>query len=201
VGPLPFYFLGLVVLLLLSAFFSGSEAALFSLSRTQIRALKERSPGGKLTARLLEHPRALLVTILICNLTVNVFAASFATSLSLRTFGEAGLWIAFFGMSLVIMLATEVVPKVLGLHWSERVAPVVSAPLALLHTILLPIRIPLGALSDAVTGPFAAIWERHARRTRGKSCSRRCVSRAAKGRWAHSSTKFSPTFSSFAKKW
>jgi len=55
VGPLPFYFLGLIVLLLLSAFFSGSEAALFSLSRTQIRALKERSPGGKLTARLLEH--------------------------------------------------------------------------------------------------------------------------------------------------
>lgn len=153
-GALPFYFLGLIVLLLLSAFFSGSEAALFSLSRTQVRALKERTPGGKLTARLLEHPRALLVTILICNLTVNVFAASFATSVSLRTFGEAGLWIAFFGMSIVIMLATEVIPKVLGLHWSERVAPVVSAPLALLHTVLLPIRIPLSALSDAVTGPI-----------------------------------------------
>jgi len=89
-----------------------------------------------------------------------VFAASFATSLSLRTFGEAGLWIAFFGMSLVIMLATEVVPKVLGLHWSERVAPVVSAPLALLHTILLPIRIPLGALSDTPPIGIEALWIR-----------------------------------------
>ncbi len=153
-GSLPYYFLGLVVLLLLSAFFSGSEAALFSLSRTQTRALRERSPGGRMAARLLERPRALLVTILICNLTVNVFASSFATSLSIRAFGEAGLLIAFFGMSIVVMLATEVVPKVIGLHWSERLAPVLAYPLTILHTLLLPVRIPLAALSDTVTGPI-----------------------------------------------
>jgi putative hemolysin len=179
VGSLPVYFAGLVVLLLLSAFFSGSEAALFSLSRTQTRALKQNSPGGRLAARLLEHPRALLVTILICNLTVNVFASSFATSLSLRTFGQAGLWIAFAGMSIVVMLATEVVPKVVGMHWAQRVAPVLAYPLAVVHTVLLPVRIPLAALSDAVSGPIrrrlgaarpSYTWEelltavRHARR-------------------------------------
>lgn len=153
-GPLPLYFAGLVVLLLLSAFFSGSEAALFSLSRAQIRALKLRSPGGRLAGRLLERPRALLVTVLICNLTVNVFASSFATSLSLRAFGEAGLWVAFAAMSVVVMLATEVVPKVIGLHWSQRVAPVLAYPLALFHALLLPVRVPLAALSDAVTGPI-----------------------------------------------
>jgi putative hemolysin len=154
VGALPYYFLGLVVLLLFSAFFSGSEAVLFSLSRTQTRALRQRSPGGRITARLLEKPRALLVTILILNLTVNVFASSFATSLSLRAFGEAGLVIAFAVMSVVVMLATEVMPKVIGLHWAERVAPVISYPLAFFHAALLPVRVPLAALSDAVTGPI-----------------------------------------------
>lgn len=153
-GALPLYFLGLVVLLLFSAFFSGSEAVLFSLSRTQTRALRQHSPGGRITARLLDEPRALLVTILIVNLTVNVFASSFATSLALHAFGAAGLWIAFVVMSVVVMLATEVVPKVIGLQWAERVAPVISYPLAFFHAALLPVRIPLGALSDAVTGPI-----------------------------------------------
>lgn len=153
-GYLPLYFVGLVVLLLLSAFFSGSEAALFSLSRAQIRGLKERTPGGRLAARLLNRPRALLVTVLICNLTVNIFASSFATSLSLHAFGEAGLVIAFAVMSVVVMLATEVVPKVIGLHRAERVAPVLAYPLTLFHALLLPVRAPLAALSDAVTGPI-----------------------------------------------
>ena len=153
-GSLPLYFAGLVVLLLLSAFFSGAEAALFSLSRARIRALGERSRGGRLAARLLVHPRALLVTVLICNLTVNVFASSFATSLSLRAFGAAGLVIAFFGMSVVVMLVTEVVPKVVGLHWSARIVPPLAYPLTVVHALLSPIRIPLAALSDAVTGPI-----------------------------------------------
>ena len=85
-GNLGVYFIGLLVLLCFSAFFSGAEAALFSLSNSQIRALKEKTPGGRLLARLMAHPRAVLVTVLVCNLTVNVFASSFATSLSLRTF-------------------------------------------------------------------------------------------------------------------
>ncbi|HET6348247.1 MAG TPA: DUF21 domain-containing protein, partial [Candidatus Krumholzibacteria bacterium] len=146
VGNLPVYFVGLVVLLLLSAFFSGSEAALFSLSRSQIRELKARTRGGRLLARLLEQPRSLLVTVLVCNLTVNVFASSFATAVCLRAFGPAGLLIAFVGMSVVVMLATEVVPKVLGLHWSARVAPGLSYPLTAVHAVLFPVRVPLARL-------------------------------------------------------
>jgi putative hemolysin len=154
VGNLLVYFCGLVVLLLVSAFFSGAEAALFSLSRSQVRALKEASRGGRLLARLLAQPRALLVTVLVCNLTVNVFASSFATSLSIEAFGSSGLWIAFAGMSILVLLFTEIVPKVVGLHWSQRVAPALAYPLTLLHAVLLPVRIPLAWVSDAVTGPL-----------------------------------------------
>jgi len=154
VGNLTVYFCGLVVLLLISSFFSGAEAALFSLSRSQIRALKDRSRGGVLLDRLMNPPRALLVTVLVCNLTVNVFAASAATALSLKLFGPSGLVISFFVMSLVIMLATEVVPKVIGLHWSQRISPVISYPLTFFHGLVWPVRVPLAWFSDAITQPI-----------------------------------------------
>ncbi len=154
VGSLAVYFGGLVVLLLLSAFFSGSEAALFSLSRSDIRALSESSPGGRLVARLLAQPRALLVTVLVCNLTVNVFASSFATALSLRVFGPSGLFIAFAAMSIIIMVVTEVVPKVVGLHWSQRISPALAYPVAFFHALVLPVRVPLAWISESVARPL-----------------------------------------------
>jgi putative hemolysin len=153
-GSLGVYFIGLVVLLGLSAFFSGAEAALFSLSNSQIRALKEKSHGGRLLARLMSKPRAVLVTVLVCNLTVNVFASSFATSLALDAFGERGLIVAVAGMSILIMIATEVIPKVAGMQWSLRISPALAYPLSLFHALVLPVRIPLAWVSEAVAKPL-----------------------------------------------
>jgi putative hemolysin len=153
-GNLGVYFIGLVVLLGLSAFFSGAEAALFSLSNSQIRALKEKSHGGRLLARLMSRPRAVLVTVLVCNLTVNVFASSFATSLALDAFGERGLIIAVAGMSVLIMIATEVIPKVAGMQWALRISPVLAYPLSFFHALVLPVRIPLAWVSETVAKPL-----------------------------------------------
>lgn len=153
-GNLGVYFIGLLVLLCLSAFFSGAEAALFSLSNAQIRALKQASRGGRLLAKLMSRPRAVLVTLLVCNLTVNVFATSFATSLAIDAFGERGLIVAVAGMSIVIMLATEVVPKVAGMQWSLLVSPALAYPLTFFHALLLPVRIPLAWISETVARPL-----------------------------------------------
>ena len=153
-GNLGVYFIGLVVLLCLSAFFSGAEAALFSLSSSQIRGLKESSRGGRLLSRLMSRPRAVLVTVLVCNLTVNVFTSSFATSLAIDAFGDRGLIIAVAGMSMLIMIATEVVPKVIGMQWSPTISPVLAYPLAFFHALVLPVRIPLAWISEAVAGPL-----------------------------------------------
>lgn len=149
-GEVALYFSGLVVLLLLSAFFSGSEAALFSLSRSQVRALRDASPGGRVAARLLTHPRPLLITVLVGNLSVNVLATSTATAIAIHAFGARGLGLAFGVMSLLIMVLTEILPKALGMHWAPRVAPVVALPLSVVHTLLLPVRVPLSRFSDAV---------------------------------------------------
>jgi putative hemolysin len=150
VGDVALYFSGLVVLLLLSAFFSGSEAALFSLSRSQLRVLRDASPGGRVAAHLLAHPRPLLITVLVGNLAVNVLATSTATAIALDAFGAHGLGLAFAVMSLLIMVLTEIVPKVLGMHWAPQVAPAVALPLSVIHTVLLPVRVPLSRFSDAV---------------------------------------------------
>jgi putative hemolysin len=150
VGHVLVYFAALLILLGLSAFFSGAEAALFSLSRSQLRSLRESTPGGQVVARLLAQPRALLVTVLVCNLTVNILATSTATALALRAFGPNGLGVAFAGMFVLIIVFTEVVPKALGLHWSQAVAPALAYPLSLFHTLLWPVRVPLARLSDAV---------------------------------------------------
>ncbi len=149
-GEVALYFFGLLVLLLLSAFFSGSEAALFSLSRSQLRALRDASPGGRAVSHLLAHPRPLLITVLVGNLAVNVLATSTATKLAIDTFGARGLGLAFGVMSVLIMVLTEVFPKALGMHWAPRVAPIVAVPLSVVHTLLWPIRVPLSRFSDTV---------------------------------------------------
>ena len=147
---LPLYLIALVALLFLSASFSGSEAALFSLSRTRLRAFGDRSPRGKQVATLLEQPRKLLVTILLGNLIVNISATSAATAVCLRLFGERGLVIAFLLMSTVIIAFGEILPKAIALRWAERYASVIVVPLRAFHTALLPIRAPLSAFSEAV---------------------------------------------------
>ncbi|MCK5407951.1 MAG: HlyC/CorC family transporter [Candidatus Krumholzibacteria bacterium] len=146
------YVVALAVLLALSAFFSGSEAALYSLTRPQIRSLGNRSPAGRLVGRLLEKPRKLLISILLGNLLVNIFATSTVTKIMLDTFGEKGLGYAFLVMSALILTFGEIFPKVVALHWSERFSTVVIVPLRVFHAFVTPVRVPLSWISDAVIG-------------------------------------------------
>lgn len=142
----------LAILLALSAFFSGSEAALYSLTRPQLRSLGNRSSAGRLVRRLLEKPRKLLISILLGNLLVNIFTTSTMTSIMLETFGERGLGYAFLAMSALILVFGEIFPKVVALHWSERFSTAVIVPLRAFHLIVTPLRFPLSWISDAVIG-------------------------------------------------
>lgn len=144
------YFIALVILLCLSAFFSGSEAALFSLDRSQVRSLEGRSPAGREIARQLRSPRSLLTTILIGNLLVNVFSTSAATSLAIGLFGKKGIGLAFGFMSLLIMIFGEVLPKVVAIDRPRRFSLFSIYPLKLLHIVLLPVRLPISRLTDVV---------------------------------------------------
>jgi putative hemolysin len=152
VDKLIIYIAALVVLLSLSAFFSGSEAALYSLTRPQIRSLEGRSSAGRLIGRLLDKPRKLLVTILLGNLIINIFATSAATAVMLDLFGEKGLGYAFLAMSALIITFGEILPKVVALHWSERFSLLAIVPLRVFHTVVAPVRAPLTRVSEAIIG-------------------------------------------------
>jgi len=110
-------------LILLSGFFSSSETGLMSLNRYRLKFLAEKgSRGARLAMRLLERPDRLLGLILLGNNFVNILAASIATILALRHFGEAGIAIATGALTFVILIFAEVAPKTLAALHPERIA-------------------------------------------------------------------------------
>ena len=139
----------LVVLLLFSFFFSGSETALFSLPRLVIERLKQSPGGGKKVADLLEEPNRLLVTILIGNLAVNILISSVIGVWVLRFFAALdypvylGTITAILATTIILLLFGEVLPKTLAINGAERFALRVAFPLNVFSRI---INIPLRAL-------------------------------------------------------
>jgi len=150
VDDLLIFLVPLLILLALSAFFSGSEAALYSLTRPQVRSLEERSRAGRVAGKLLKTPRKLLVTILIGNLVVNIFTTSAATAIMLEAFGQKGVGYAFLVMSALIITFGEIIPKVIALRWANRVAVLSIIPLRIFHALFAPLRVPLSWISDGV---------------------------------------------------
>ena len=86
---------GLIILILLSGFFSGSETALVSLNHIKIKKLAvDGDKRANIIVRLLKHPNKLLATILVGNNLVNISAAAIATSIAIDLFGSKGVGIA-----------------------------------------------------------------------------------------------------------
>jgi len=130
----------LVVLILLSAFFSGSETGLVSLNRFKLRHLAKKEHRGALRAsRLLERPDRLIGLILLGNNFVNILASSIATIIGIRLFGEYGVAIAAGLLTLVILIFAEVAPKTLAVLHPERIAFPASLIIELLLKILYPV--------------------------------------------------------------
>ncbi len=121
--PLSALFGTLFILILLSAFFSGSETGLMTLNRYRLRHLAKAKHAGALRAsKLLETPDRLIGLILLCNNFVNILASSVATVIGLRMSGEAGIAIAAGLLTLVLLIFGEVAPKTLAALDPERIA-------------------------------------------------------------------------------
>jgi Mg2+/Co2+ transporter CorB len=112
----------LLVCLVMSAFFSGSETGLMSLNRYRLKHLRRHHRGARLALRLLERPDRLLGLILIGNNLVNVLASAIGTVIALRLFGDAGIAIATAVLTVVILIFSEVTPKTLAALHPERIA-------------------------------------------------------------------------------
>ncbi len=145
----------IVIFLILSAFFSGSETALFSLNKFQIRKISISShKSGKMVTRLLNLPRRTLITILIGNMVVNVAITSMTTFLIIQIFGSRGIGLAICLVAFFLLIFGEVVPKSLAIKNAEAFSIVVARPLEVFARIIFPVRRLLQAVSDAILSIF-----------------------------------------------
>ncbi|MCP4248111.1 MAG: HlyC/CorC family transporter [bacterium] len=139
----------LVLLLACSGMISGAETALFGLSRLDLRSFT--AGGGPLkrqAVRLMQHPRRVLMTVLMANTAVNVlfFAVAFVT---FERLGDThALAASFAGVVtlLAVIVFGEVLPKALARAHAARFAPLVAPPIQALQTVLAPFRWFLGAV-------------------------------------------------------
>ena len=129
----------LVTLLVLSAFFSGSETALMSLNRYQLRhKAREGHRGAKLAERLLQRPDRLIGLILLGNNLANFSMVAVVTLMAVRIGGEPAVAIATGLLTLIVLIFAEAAPKTLAAMHPERLA----FPAALIYYPLLKITYP-----------------------------------------------------------
>ena len=132
----------LAVLIFLSAFFSGSETAMMSLSMLKIRHLvREKRRGSETLFKLKQHPHRLLVTILIGNNIVNIGASALATMVATEMFGSLGAGIAVGVITFLILVFGEITPKSLALKHAVKlsliIAPIMRALLLAMYPLVL----------------------------------------------------------------
>ncbi len=142
----------LAVLMVLSAFFSSSEIAMFSLAQHRIDALvAEGSPGAETLQSLTSDPHRLLVTILVGNNLVNIAMSSIATGLFgvYLSQGQA-IFAATFGVTALVLLFGESAPKSYAIENTEQWALSVSRPLKLSEYVLYPLVITFDKLTRVV---------------------------------------------------
>ncbi|MGB0902357.1 HlyC/CorC family transporter [Halocynthiibacter sp.] len=136
----------IALLLLCSAFFSGSETALTAASRGKLRARADRGEHGAATAlKVTEDTERLIGAVLLGNNLVNILAASLATALFTRMFGESGIALATLVMTLLVLVFAEVLPKTWAITQPEaasaRVSPVISIIVLVLTPFVMMVRL------------------------------------------------------------
>ncbi|MPM00681.1 Mg2+/Co2+ transporter CorB [Rhodobacter sp. 140A] len=130
----------IVLLLLLSAFFSGSETALTAASRAKLRSRADKGDKGAETAlEITEDNERLIGALLLGNNVVNILSASLATALLTRLFGQGGVALATLAMTILVLIFSEVLPKTYAITYPETVASRVARIVRLLIRVLTPV--------------------------------------------------------------
>ncbi|MDD3175421.1 MAG: CNNM domain-containing protein [Candidatus Nanoarchaeia archaeon] len=139
----------LACLIFLSALFSSTETAMFSISEIKLHHLLAQNKwGAKTLQKLKRDSHKLLITILIGNNVVNIGAASLATSIAINAFGNIGIGIATGAMTLIILIFGEIMPKAIATVHATKIA----LPMAVIIDILKILMFPLVWFLDKFVG-------------------------------------------------
>ncbi len=130
----------ILLLLVLSGFFSGSETALTASSRGKLRAQADKgSRGAQKALDITDDNERLIGSVLLGNNLVNILAASLATALFTRLFGESGVALATLVMTFLVLIFAEVLPKTYAITNSEKAAAAVAPVISVVVTVFSPI--------------------------------------------------------------
>ncbi|QBG37131.1 HlyC/CorC family transporter [Litorilituus sediminis] len=145
-------FIVLGILILISAYFSGSETGMMSLNRYRLRHLeKQKHKGAKRVSKLLQRPDRLIGLILIGNNLVNIAASAIATIIGIRLLGDVyGVLAATVILTLVILICAEVTPKTLAALYPEKIAFPSSLILSLLLKVLFPLVVAVNWITNGI---------------------------------------------------
>jgi len=149
------YLVLLVVCLLLSAFFSSSEIAFFFLQRVKVEHLvRTNVKGAARVARMIQRPERLLSIILLGNNLVNTGAAALATALAVSIWQrqgwqeEIGVLIAAIGLTIILLIFCETIPKTIATRYAERLSMSFARPIEVLLWVLLPFVVALSWMAS-----------------------------------------------------
>ncbi|WP_291728845.1 HlyC/CorC family transporter [Leisingera sp. F5] len=130
----------IVLLLVLSGFFSGSETALTAASRGKLRSQADKgSHGAQKALSVTEDSEKLIGSVLLGNNLVNILGTSLATALFTRAFGESGVALATLVMTVLVLVFAEVLPKTYAISNAEKAAAAVAPVIGVLVTLLAPV--------------------------------------------------------------
>ena len=119
--------ISIFILLILSAFFSGSETALTASTRSRLTGLNIKGKkNAQIAINLLNDKESLIGAILLGNNLVNILASSLATSLLIKMFGDSGVAYAVLIMTVLIVIFAEILPKSYAISNSEKMALTIS---------------------------------------------------------------------------
>lgn len=144
-------FVAILLLIIMSGFFSGSETALTAASRARMHQLEKNGDRrAKMVIGLLEKHEQLIGTLLIGNNIVNILASALATSFFLGLFGEAGVAVATIVMTLLVVIFAEVMPKSIALANADKFAVTVAPIIRILVITFAPLAKAIGWLVRAI---------------------------------------------------
>jgi len=141
--------ISLTILLILSGLFSGSETAIFSLSKLRLRRLQAKHPKVFVVVQeLLKHPKRTLNSILIGNMLVNITASGLVASMAIKRFGQAGVGIAVGMLTFLLLVFGELAPKTFAIRNAQAFAVLIARPLFIFSKAIFPLRWLLKVITD-----------------------------------------------------
>ena len=153
--PTSYLLLSIGTMILLSAYFSGTETAMMALNRYRLRHLvKNGNKGAKKADTMLQRPDRLLGVILVGNNLVNFSAATVATVIGFQLMGDTGVLLAPWVLTVVFLIFAEVAPKTLAAEQPENWALKAVFALQPLQKVLMPVVVLINLASNALVRPF-----------------------------------------------